>query len=100
MTVSAEDATFGAAAPAHLETIVANNIAMAKETEGLDLPPAVVHKGVQAVLDGSHGAQARAWRCDGRVRRRERTRAAAAGCRFASPKRARAHCPPTPKPCT
>ncbi|GBF87823.1 GCN5 family acetyltransferase [Raphidocelis subcapitata] len=59
MTVSAADAVFGAAAPGHLDALAANNIAMAKETEGLDLPPAVVHKGVQAVLDGSHGAQAR-----------------------------------------
>lgn len=57
MTVSAEDAAFSQAGPQHLDVIVANNIAMAKETENVDLPPAVAHKGVQAVLHGEHGAQ-------------------------------------------
>eukprot|EP00877_Chromochloris_zofingiensis_P013353 jgi/Chrzof1/8271/Cz03g04010.t1 len=37
----------------HLDDVVANNIAMAKETEGLLLPPDVITKGVRAVLEGS-----------------------------------------------
>jgi len=35
-----------------LDTIVANNLAMALETEGLDLAPAVLRPGVEAVLAG------------------------------------------------
>ena len=68
MTVSAEEAAFQEAGVQHLQAIVDNNIAMAKETEGLDLPPSTIHKGVQAVLEGTHGAhvgrlrQLRRWR--------------------------------------
>jgi hypothetical protein len=57
MTVAADDAAFGPAGPAHLDAIVANNVAMARETEGLELPAATIHKGVKAVLDGTHGAE-------------------------------------------
>lgn len=59
MRVLAEQAAFQEAGPQHLDALVANNIAMAKETEDLDLPPAVIHKGVAAVLEGTHQAQAR-----------------------------------------
>lgn len=59
MTVAAGEAAFQEAGVQHLQALVDNNIAMAKETEGLDLPPSTIHKGVQAVLEGTHGAQAR-----------------------------------------
>lgn len=59
MTVAADALAFGRAGPEHVDAIAANNIAMARETEDLALPPATVHKGVTAVLDGTHGAQAR-----------------------------------------
>jgi hypothetical protein len=57
MTVSADATAFQEASLQHLDVLVANNIAMAHETEGLDLPPATIRKGVQAVLEGTHGAQ-------------------------------------------
>ncbi|KAI8474044.1 MAG: acyl-CoA N-acyltransferase [Monoraphidium minutum] len=59
MTVDAAATNFQEAGPQHLDALVANNIAMAQETEGLELPPPTIRKGVQAVLEGTHGAQAR-----------------------------------------
>jgi hypothetical protein len=54
MTVAAGEALFAPAGVEHVEAIVANNIAMAKETEDLDLPPATIHK-AGGVLGRSRG---------------------------------------------
>lgn len=40
-----------------VETITNNNICMAKETEGLDLPPETARAGAQAVLEGAAAAK-------------------------------------------
>jgi len=61
MTVLAADTVFTCGGVEHLDVIVAHNIAMAKETEDLDLPPAIAHRGVEAVLQGTHQAQVRTW---------------------------------------
>ena len=49
--VAAADATFRAATLADLDAIVANNVAMARETEGLALPPATAREGARRVLE-------------------------------------------------
>ncbi len=40
-----------------VEIITNNNICMAKETEGLDLPPETARAGAQAVLEGAAAAK-------------------------------------------
>jgi len=43
---------FVKAEASHVDEIVAHNVAMAKETEGLDLPPSVIGPGVAAAVVG------------------------------------------------
>lgn len=48
--------TFTKASAEHVDAIVAHNVAMAKETEDLDLPPAKIAPGVTAAVVGGRAA--------------------------------------------